>query len=534
MNRVAQSTTAAPALPKVHPTVVAMLAEAAARDPRAEALVCGERRLEYGGYLACVAGFAAELESLGARGERVATLLPNSIDACIAAFGALAAGAQQVPLNPLLAPREIEFILRDAAPVVLVVDEALAATLSPIAAEAGIRHTIVVGAQARRLDRDCARGAALPAPPSSDALALLQYTGGTTGRPKGVDLTHRSISINVSQREALLPSRPGDRIICMMPISHAYGMAMGLFLAAYCGGTLAILPRYQPAEVLEAVARERITVFPGSPTVFVGLMAHPDFPRTDWSSVRICHSGAAPLSAQTLRRWRDAVGAPVHEGYGQTEAGPVLSFNPAGGTIKPGSVGVPVPLTEIEIVDTGTGRRVLAPGERGEIRARGPQCMAGYRNLPAETAEALRDGWLYTGDIGEFDADGYLYIRDRKKDMAIVGGYNVYPREVEEALFLHPEVAEAAVVGVPDEYRGETLAAFVVLRDGAQAHAEVLAAHCAANLARYKVPARIEIVDTLPRTSANKTDKNTLRSIASAGTARPSSQPEPACSGRNP
>ncbi len=534
MNRIRPSATASPGLPKEYPTVVAMLAEAAARDPRAEALVCGELRLDYARYLDCVAGFAAELASLGARGQRVATLLPNSVDACVAAFGALAAGAQQVPLNPLLAPRELDFILRDAAPVVLVVDETLAGALAPVAAEAGIRQTIVVGPRARRLHRDCTRAETLPAPPAPDALALLQYTGGTTGRPKGVDLTHRSISVNVSQREALLPSRAGDRIVCMMPISHAYGMAMGLFLAAYCGGTLVILPRYQPAEVLETVARERITVFPGSPTVFVGLMAHPDFPRTDWSSLRICYSGAAPLSAQTLTRWRDAVGAPVHEGYGQTEAGPVLSFNPAGATIKPGSVGVPVPLTDIEIVDTETGRRALAPGERGEIRARGPQCMAGYRNLPAETAEALRDGWLYTGDIGEFDANGYLYIRDRKKDMAIVGGYNVYPREVEEALFLHPEVAEAAVVAIPDDYRGEALTAFVVLRSDAQTRAEALAAHCAATLARYKVPARIEIVGALPRTPANKTDKSALRSIASAGTARPSTQPEPARAGRNP
>ncbi|MCL4184000.1 MAG: AMP-binding protein [Burkholderiaceae bacterium] len=500
-----------PALPQVYPTVVHMLVDAAGRHPHAEALVCGERRLDYTHYLRCVRSFAAELESLGARGQRVATLLGNSIDACIAAFGALAAGAQHVPLNPLLAPREIDDILRDAAPVVLVIDEALAPVLAGIARDAGIGRLIVVGAAARRLDRPGAEGTAATALPDPDSLALLQYTGGTTGRPKGVDLVHRAIAINVSQREALLPSRAGDRIICMMPISHAYGMAMGLFLAAYCGGTLVILPRYAPDEVLATVARERINVFPGSPTVFVGLMAHPDFARTDWSSVHTCYSGAAPLSAETLRRWRDAVGAPVYEGYGQTEAGPVLSFNPARGPVKPGSVGIAVPLTGIEIVDLATGRTVLAPGERGEIRARGPQCMAGYRNRPAETAEALRDGWLHTGDIGELDADGYLYVRDRKKDMAIVGGYNVYPREVEEALFLHPDVIDAAVVGVPDAYRGEALVAFVVLREGAAAQPAALLAHCSGNLARYKVPARVEIVAALPKTSANKTDKNALK-----------------------
>jgi long-chain acyl-CoA synthetase len=499
-----------PALPQVYPTVVHMLADAAGRHPHAEALVCGERRLDYAYYLRCVHGFAAELESLGARGQRVATLLGNSIDACIAAFGALAAGAQHVPLNPLLAPREIDDILRDAAPVALVIDETLVPALAGVARDAGIGRLIVVGAGTRRLDQPGPEAAA-PALPDPDGLALLQYTGGTTGRPKGVDLAHRAIAINVSQREALLPSRAGDRIVCMMPISHAYGMAMGLFLAAYCGGTLVILPRYVPDEVLATVARERINVFPGSPTVFVGLMAHPDFTRTDWSSVHTCYSGAAPLSAETLRRWRDAVGAPVYEGYGQTEAGPVLSFNPAHGPVKPGSVGIAVPLTEIEIVDLESGRAVLAPGERGEIRARGPQCMAGYRNRPIETAEALRDGWLHTGDIGELDADGYLYVRDRKKDMAIVGGYNVYPREVEEALFLHPDVVDAAVVGVPDAYRGEALVAFVVRRGGATVQPDALVAHCSDNLARYKVPARIELVEALPKTSANKTDKNALK-----------------------
>ncbi len=517
----------APALPRVHPTVVHMLADAAERVPHGEALVCGERRLDYASYLECVRGFAAELGSLGARGERVATLLGNSIDACIAAFAALAAGAQHVPLNPLYAPRELDFILRDAAPVALVVDEALAPAVAQIARAAGIRHLIRVGPQSRRLDRCAGSAGAPPAWPAPEALALLQYTGGTTGRPKGVDLTHRAISTNVSQREALLPTRSGERIVCMMPISHAYGMAMGLFLAAYCGGTLVILPRYAPDEVLAAVERERITVFPGSPTVFVGLMAHPAFARTDWSSVHTCYSGAAPLSAETLRRWREAVGAPVYEGYGQTEAGPVLSFNPVGGPVKPGSVGIAAPLTDIEIVDVATGRTVLGAGERGEIRARGPQCMAGYRNRPAETAEALRDGWLYTGDVGEFDADGYLYIRDRKKDMAIVGGYNVYPREVEEVLFLHPDVIDAAVVGVPDGYRGEALVAQVVLRAGATTQPDALAAHCAANLARFKVPSRIAIVEALPKTSANKTDKNALRRSLGEPT---STDP----SGRNP
>ena len=503
-------------MPHFWPTVVEMLAAAATESPSSEALVCGARRLSYAGYLASVAGFAQELCALGARGERVATLVGNSIEAAVTSFAALAAGAQQVPLNTLLTAHELGPILDDARPVVLVVDEASAAMAEPLARKASVQHVIVVGGRARQLDAWRVGEAALPPFPDPQTLALLQYTGGTTGRAKGVDLTHAAIAINVTQREALLPSRRGDRILCMMPLSHAYGMAMGLFLAPYCAGALVILPRYRPEDVLRAVAGERIGVFPGSPTVFVGLMAHADFGLTDWSSVHTCYSGAAPLPAATLQRWRDAVGAPVYEGYGLTEAGPVLSFNPAGGLTKPGSVGVAVPLTEIQIVDVESGSQVLGVGRCGEIRARGPQCMCGYRNRRNETAQALRDGWLYTGDIGEFDADGYLYIRDRKKDMAIVGGYNVYPREVEEVLFELPDVADAAVIGVPDDYRGERLIAHVVLRPGAVADAELLLAHCRRRLAKYKLPARVQFASALPKTLVNKTDKNALRQKSAA------------------
>ena len=359
-----------------------MLAAAASLGPSLEALVDGERRLDDAHYLACVAGFAHELQSLGARGERVASLLGNSIEACVTAFGTLAAGAQLVPLNPALTASELEPILQDADARVLVAHESLLPVAGPLAQAAGVRHLIVVGQTTRRLDHWQAGATSLPALPRPDALALLQYTGGTTGRAKGVELRHGAIAINVAQRETLLPGKPGDRVLCVMPLSHAYGMAMGLFLAPNSVGTLVMLPRYQGDAVLTAIERERIGVFPGSPTLFVGLMAHAGFAATDWSSVHTCYSGAAPLSAATLTRWRDTVGAPIHEGYGLTEAGPVLTFNPLAGPVKPGSVGVAVPLTEIEIVDVQTGTQVLARGEAGEIRARGPQCMIGYRNRP--------------------------------------------------------------------------------------------------------------------------------------------------------
>src|SRR6185295_18520980 len=332
--------------------------------------------------------------------------------------------------------------------------------------------------------------------PDPDSLALLQYTGGTTGKAKGVNLTHRSIAINVAQRETLLATAmDSERILCVMPLFHSYAMAMGLFLAANCRGTLVILERYQPDVLLETIEREKITIFPGSPTLFTGLMAHPDFVRTDWSSVHTCFSGSAALPEETLKRWERAVGAPVYEGYGQTEAGPVLTFNSHFGK-KMGSVGKPVPLTEIRIED-------------GEVLARGPQVMQGYRNRPQETAAALKDGWLHTGDMGEIDAEGFLYIRDRKKDMVIVGGYNVYPREVEEVLISHPAVAEAAVVGGPDAYRGEILHAYIALRSPVSP--DSIVEYCRERLAPYKIPSTLEILDALPKTSVNKLDKLSLK-----------------------
>jgi long-chain acyl-CoA synthetase len=449
-------------------TVVHMLAAAAAARPAGEALVCGERRLTYAQYAGAAAAFAA---SLHAEGGRVATILPNSIEACIAMFGAWAAGAQLVPLNPLYTQRELDEILADA-------------------------DASLVLRNARDIDREVP-SASLPLPDPRE-LALLQYTGGTTGKPKGVNLAHRAIATNVAQREALLPTAPDrERILCVMPLYHSYAMAMGLFLAAHCRGTLVILERYKPEALLAAIERERITIFPGSPTLFTSLMAHPDFARTDWSSVHTCYSGSAALPEETLKRWEQAVGAPVYEGYGQTEAGPVLTFNPVKGRRKPRSVGIPVPHTEIRIAADG------------EILARGPQLMQGYRNRPQETAEALRDGWLHTGDIGELDADGYLYVRDRKKDMVIVGGHNVYPREVEEVLCSHPAVSEAAAVGGPDPYWGECVHAYVVLRH--EAGEEDLLEHCRTQLARYKVPATLEILERLPKTSVNKLDKQALK-----------------------
>lgn len=507
--------TGGPTLPVRHDTVVHALADAARQRPDALALVCGEETLDYRAYAACVAGLAQELRACGAVGDRVALLMANSIDLAIATFAVQAAGFQVVPLNPAYTPFELAPILDNARPVVLIHDADCLAALIAVARERGVARCIAVGPDSRLTRwRDLPAAVGQLPLPRADWLSTLQYTGGTTGRSKGVDLTHRAVSVNVSQREALLPTEPdAERILAVTPLFHVYAVSMGLYLSVYCRGELVIVPRYRPDRALEAIERHRITLFSGSPTIFIGLMGHERFPDTDLRSLRLCFSGSAALPVETLRRWEAATGCVVCEGYGQSEAGPVLTYNPRHGVRKIGSVGVALPRTDIEIVDVDTGMVAMAPGELGEIRARGPQIMLGYRGLPEETAAALRGGWLYTGDIGVMDDDGYLSIRDRKKDMAIVGGFNVYPREVEEALHAHPAVVEAAVVGIPDDYRGEVLVGFVVCgADGADA--SVLLEHLSRRLVKYKIPRELRLVQALPKTVVGKTDKSRLRMLA--------------------
>ena len=499
-------------MPPANPTVLLILASAAEAAPDRIALRCGDEELTYRDYLSCVAGFAGELGE-DVRGGRVALIMANAIDIAIAFYAVGAAGAQVVPLNPAYTAHELRPILQDAAPSVIVCDDALTDVVAPIATEIGITRLIRVGAS-KRLTAWQGQSIPLHSFPDPQSLSTLQYTGGTTGRSKGVNLTHAAVATNVAQREALLPSEDGERILVVTPLYHSYAIAMGLYLAAYCRGTLVILSRYRPADVLSAIATHRITLFAGSPTLFAGLMGHEDFTRTDFSSLKLCFSGASALPVETLRRWETATGCGICEGYGQSEAGPVVTYNPRFGVKKPGSAGAILPLTEVEIVDTDTGQTKMPLGEPGEIRVRGPQIMSGYRNLPDETATALRNGWLYTGDIGALDEDGYLFIQDRKKDMVIVGGFNVYPREVEEVLCAHPAVTEAAVIGAPDSYRGEILRAYVVVKDESDDMVETLFAHVRERLTKYKIPAAIIVKPALPKTNVGKIDKVALRKLA--------------------
>lgn len=499
-------------------SVVHMFLATCERSGDSEALVLDNRRLSYDGYLTAVQALAGELASLGVAGERVATVLPNGLDTCIASFASWMAGAQLVPLNPLYTERELREILVDASPKVLIHAQSSELDFMRLGDGAGVEHNIVAGADQRDFAdaklTDSSNSLALPQP---EQLALLQYTGGTTGRAKGVDLSHAAIVANVYQRECALPTAPtGERILCAMPLFHAYGFSMGLLLAVNCAGSLIIRERYHPVDLLAQFAQHRVTLFPGAPTIYNGLVAHEQFAETSFESLHTCYSGSAPLAVDTMERWTAVTGAPIYEGYGQTEAGPILTFNQVARPIKPGTVGEVVIDTQIELVNTETNEPIHSG--IGEIRARGPQLMRGYRGLETETAAALRDGWLYTGDLGEFDEDGYLIIRDRLKDMVIVGGYNVYPREIDEVLFLHAAVVDAATVGVPDDYRGEVIHAFVVVAPDLSDTTEELVAqlnrHCEQNLARYKRPVSIVLLDALPKTTVNKTDKNALRQQA--------------------
>ena len=506
-------------LPRLYPSPVHMLAEAAARRPEGEAVVHGDERLTYREYLRCAAGLAWELGRLDAWGERVAVIMRNSIDTCIALFGVHAARAQVIPINPDYTERELGAILSDAAPRVVIYDVDLRDEVEPVVLELRIPHRIAVGAGARRLTewRDDASLSLPSGFPEASEFASLQYTGGTTGVPKGVNLTHGAIATNVAQREAMMPmDEDSERLLCVLPLFHVYAISMGLHNMVHCRGTLVLMSEYRPEELLHLMESQRITVFTASPTLLVSLTGHEKAASCDFSALRLTTSGSAPLPQKVLEKWEAITGTPLIEGYGQSEAGPVISFNPWDGIRKITSVGVAIPETEIQIVDLDEGKTVLPPGERGEIRIRGPQVMSGYRNLPVETSKALREGWLHTGDIGELDEDDYLYIRGRCKEMIIVSGFNVFPREVEDVLFTLPGVREAAVIGISDEYRGELPYAFVVRSQGARTTREQMLEHCRANLTSYKVPTEIQLVIELPKTSVGKVDKEALGEIARA------------------
>lgn len=556
----------------------AWLEQTARRHPDRPATIFYGARLSYARLLEQVRAFAGALAALGVeRGHRVAIILPNVPQAVIAYYAVLWLGGVVVMTNPLYTPRELRHQLRDAELQVVVALDLLKPRIAQVAEEVGLRHVILTSvsdylplplrllyplkqvAEARRRRhgsggrhapqpvrwpqgvavhafRDLLRHppAEGPAPVNArEDVALLQYTGGTTGTSKGVMLTHYNLAANCTQIEAWLYRMKGrpSTVLAALPFFHVYGLTTVLNFSVMNGTTMILMPRFDAREAVKLVQRYRPELFPGVPTMYVAINSLPDVQRYRLDSVEACISGAAPLPVAVQEAFERLTGGRLIEGYGLTEASPVTHANPIWGRRKPGSIGLPWPDTDARIVDPVSGEPVPV-GAVGELVVRGPQVMKGYWRRPEETAVVLKDGWLFTGDLARMDEDGYFYVVDRKKDMIIAGGFNIYPREVEDVLFEHPAVKEAAVVGVPDPYRGETVKAYVVLKEGQRVTAQELEAFCRERLAAYKVPRLFEFRDELPKTLVGKVLRRALREAAQQAAPEGAQPPASTAAGR--
>jgi long-chain acyl-CoA synthetase len=493
-----------------------MLLAAVDAQPNLPAVIVEQQQISYAEMGRAVAGLTRHLASLGAkRGERVILLMANSIEMDVAVMAVMATCAQVAPVNPFLTLPELKKQLGDLSACAILSDKLCEEKAAAVAAEFDIPARLTLGAGGTSLDTwrfdESLRldGTQLP---KLDDIALLLFTGGSTGVPKGVNHTHRGLLASILQHVTVWPCKFGEeRFLNVAPMFHIWGLAYSAWVPIYTQSTLVMVPRYEADKVVRGLSDHKITVFAGGPApIYMGLLASPEFAKADLSHLRYCPSGGAPCPEELHREWLEKTGQPILEGWGMTEGAP-FCLNPYDGRRKLLSVGNPVPGTELQVVDLETGDRVLPLGERGELRARGPQLMTGYRNQPEETARTLRDGWVHTGDIGYADEDGFIFLVDRKKDMVIVGGFNVYPREVDEVLFKHPKIREAATVGKRDPRLGEVLVAFVVLDEGAALTQDEFFEYCKAEMVKYKRPVEVHFVDALPKTGTNKINRRALR-----------------------
>ncbi len=509
-------TLVAPSLPPVPASVLHLLHQAADRRPTAVAISFEGVRLSYAQLRGVVGALAHKLSRRVGPGMRVALLMQNSLDLAVAIHAVHSLQAQVAALNPAYARQELAHMLEDAQPSMVIHDDTVPHDVKSLCS--WLPHDSILAANGGAAFAElAAHPRELPEQlPSHDDLATLQYTGGTTGRPKGVNILHRQLAWNIAQREAWLPTNDGDEVVlCTTPLFHVSAVAMCLHLSLHAASELVIHRRFDARRVLDTIASARVTRMAGVPTVYHDLLraAGPN-ERRRLGSLRSCYSGAAPLPAEMLERFESVTGCAIYEGYGASEAGPCLTYNPAHARRKPGSVGLPVLASELRIVDVESGRPASGPGQSGEVHVRGPHVMAGYRNQPAATAAVLRDGWYATGDIGSLDADGYLTLEGRRHDTINVGGYKVYPLEVERVLLACPGVGEAAAFGVADERLGQVVHAWVTPLPGTSLDASVLIDRCHGQLTRYKVPRRIGIIDELPRTPVGKLARSRLAPVA--------------------
>jgi long-chain acyl-CoA synthetase len=535
-----------------------LLDRTASRYPGRTALIYYGTRLSYAQLAHHAHRFAIALQSLGVKkGDRVAIALPNIPQYPIAFYGALLAGAVVVPTNPLYTEREMQHQLADSGARVLVMLDTFYPIVRAVRQQTALDHFILTSpadflppvlralyplSQRRTQspephltrkelhddqtlhvmhtmlephtgdDKDVLTS---PEPVQAANLAVLQYTGGTTGLPKAAMLTHQNLLANAIQTWAWIPqAREGEEVmLCVAPFFHAYGLTVGMNCSLLAAASMVLIPRFKAKDVVKAIRRYHPTIFPGIPTIYLAVMReagkHPD----DLRSINYCISGAAPLPAQVQADFVTIIGGRLVEGYGLSEASPVTHCNPLTEESRNGSIGLPLPGVDAAIVNQATGEPVPT-GEVGELVVKGPNIMQGYWNRPEETSNTFRNGWMRTGDLGKMDADGYFSIVERAKDVIIASGFKVYPREVEEVLFRHPAIAEAAVAGVADAYRGETVAAFVVLKPGIDTSEETkreLLKYCKQELAVFKVPKILEFRESLPKSLIGKVIRRELR-----------------------
>lgn len=512
--------------------------------PDNQALFFMGKKIKYGELEELVNRFARVLKDLGVeKGDRVAVILPNIPQVVIANYAVMKIGAVVVLNNPLCSERELEYQLNDSGAKVLVtldlvlpkilniidkikvekiinchINDYLATPLKQLFPL--VKKEMYKKAEPREdlyefLDLIGKQsGEPLEDQSSWDELAALLYTGGTTGVSKGVMLTHANIcsSIQMTKAFALPDTHEGERVLGIFPFFHVAGFTQIQGFSLWMGLNLALIPRPMPELIVGAVKKFKPHYLPGVPTIWVGLLNNEEFMKLDVSYIRGFVSGAAPLTLDTINKMNKLSDADIVTGLGLTETAGLVTCTPWGGElVKPGTIGLPMPGVEVKIVDLETGKNELPQGDIGEILIKGPSVMKGYYNQPEETEKALQDGWVYTGDVGYFDEDYYLFIVDRKKDMILTGGYNVYPVEVDEVLFQHPKILEACVIGVPDEYRGEKIKAYVVLKPGESISREELIEYCKKELASYKVPYEIEFIDELPKSAVGKILRRELR-----------------------
>lgn len=479
---------------------------ATARDyPDRPALRCDALELTFSQFDAAAARVATFLEREGiAPGDRVGLMLSNTPAFAVAFYGILRRGAVAVPMNPLLKAREIEFYLTNTGAKALFATPAFAQEAAAGTAAAGAECWLTDDASLARMTADLPEQES-PVERADTDTAVVLHTSGTTGKPKGAELTHGGLNCNqeVSTR-TLIAVGPDDVVMGCLPLFHVFGMTCGLNSAVAAGALLTLMPRFDPLKAVEVIARDRVTVFQGVPTMYSAMLGVASAATPDATeSLRVCVSGGASLPVQVLTDFEKAFSATILEGYGLSETSPVACFNHPDRDRKPGSIGIPIEGVEMRIVDvSGTE---IPTGEAGEIQIRGHNVMKGYWNLPEATSSAISaEGWFATGDIGKVDDDGYFYIVDRKKDLIIRGGFNVYPREIEEVLYEHEDVAEAAVLGLPHESLGEEIGAAVALKDGAQAGPDELREFVKERVAAYKYPRHIWILDELPKGPTGK------------------------------